>query len=204
MKKIIGITGLKRSGKDTTANYLNERHNYDIFHFAEPLKDMITALLANVDCNDNYFTEYNKEENIPTINQSYRTLAQTLGTEWGRSMDTDLWIRILEFNSQWSNYIVIPDLRFNNEAKWIKDNNGIILKIIKDTGMIDNHSSESGIYDNYIDHYILNDSTIEDLYTNIDLIFNEDSNTITKDSLNAYLNSKESITINEIKDHFKL
>ena len=197
MKKIIGITGLKRSGKDTTAYYLHKKYNYDIFHFAEPLKDMITALLANVDCNDNYFTEYHKEEIIPTINQSYRSLAQTLGTEWGRNMmDNDLWIRILEFNSQWSNYIVIPDLRFNNEAKWIADNNGIILKIVKDTGLSDTHASESGIYDNYISHYIYNDSTIDDLYKQIDLIFGN--------SLSDILNNLNPSQLEQLKTHFNL
>jgi hypothetical protein len=58
----------------------------------------------------------------------------------------------------------MKQMNYNKLVRNSGDNNGIILKIVKDTGMVDNHSSESGIYDNYVDHYIFNDSTIEELY----------------------------------------
>lgn len=44
--KIIAITGAKRSGKDTLANYIAYRYLYEKIHIADPLKDAVSALFS--------------------------------------------------------------------------------------------------------------------------------------------------------------
>lgn len=167
---IIGLTGLKRSGKDTVAKYIyDEYDNFVILAFADPIRDMIRILGVDDD-----FINYKKESKIDFLNVSYRHLAQTLGTEWGRGLiNDDIWLNVLQrkINSyKNTKNLIISDVRFNNEAEFIKNNNGIIIQIIRDTGNIDKHPSEKGIDDKYIDYSINNSSSISHLYKLIDQI----------------------------------
>lgn len=172
--KIIGITGQKRSGKDTIAKLLNKKYKYEIYHFADPIKSMLSTLLNYVDANDNSFFEDRKEENIDPLNASYRKLAQTLGTEWGRNLISDnIWVDVLAFNSQWEDAIVIPDVRFDNEAKWVKSQNGIIISVTRNNESNDSHASEQGIDKQYIDYAVTNDSDIAALYDSVIQIMNQ-------------------------------
>jgi hypothetical protein len=187
-KQIVGITGLKRSGKDTSAEFLVNKYGYDCYSFAQPLKDMISVLLHCVDCNDRYYTEMHKEENIPGINASYRKLTQTIGTEWGRHMiDDNIWVNMLEVNTEYVDKVVISDVRFDNEAKWIKNNGGIIIKVSR-PGLqhVDNHVSEKGVDESYIDHFITNEGTVDDLYHKLDVIFGK-TDTVYKSTIEQSL-----------------
>lgn len=110
---LIGITGRAGSGKDTLAEMLG----YARYAFAKPLKDMLAA---------GGFPEPArplKEALIPGFNFSWRRAAQTLGTEWGRGLQGDLWLAMakryrLELQAD---YLVITDVRFHNEADWIRE-----------------------------------------------------------------------------------
>lgn len=44
LPRIIAITGAKRCGKDTLANYIAYRHQYTRIAFADPLKEAVSAL----------------------------------------------------------------------------------------------------------------------------------------------------------------
>jgi len=165
---IIGLTGLKQSGKDTVAKYIHtEYSDFIILSFAEPIKDMIRILGVGEE-----FISHKKENNISFLNTSYRHLAQTLGTEWGRNLiNENIWINVLhhKINSyEKTKNFIISDVRFNNEAKFIKNNGGIIIQVIRDTGIIDKHISEKGINDEYIDYLLYNNSTISHLHELID------------------------------------
>lgn len=176
MQRIIGITGLKQSGKDTVAEYLQENYNYRIFRFADPIKEMIISLLFHMNFSPNeikLYVEQKKEITIPGLESSYRQLAQGIGTSWGREMiNRNVWVNILNQVSFKYDKVVISDIRFNNEAAWIKNKNenNIIIKIIRNRIVIDNHISESGINEQYIDKIIINDGKLSSLYHNIDLI----------------------------------
>ena len=176
MQKIIGITGLKRSGKDTIAEYLQEHYNYKVFRFADPIKDMITNLLTYMDFTPNEilkYTEREKEIPIPGLKSSWRQLAQGIGTSWGREMiDRNVWINILDNASKNYDKVVVSDVRFNNEAAWIKNknSNNIIIKVERDLCELDDHTSESGINEQFIDQIIYNNDKLDSLYYCINLI----------------------------------
>jgi len=65
---------------------------------------------------------------------------------------------------------IIPDVRYNNEAKAIKDRGGIIIKVERDVGITDTHASEKGISDEYIDIVIDNNGSMEDLVEEVKTI----------------------------------
>lgn len=123
-----------------------------------------------------------------------RLLLQLLGTECGRKIiHPDIWVsatfadyqpngapynslgdvfddlKLCPSETKMPNWI-ISDVRFPNEAKAIKDKGGILIRVTRpgfeDTGQ---HLSEIALdsYDNF-DHIIINDGTIEDLFTKID------------------------------------
>lgn len=175
MQKIIAITGLKRSGKDTIANYLRDNYGYTIFRFAEPIKKVIILLMeyANISKDDieNYL-EFDKEVVIPELNASYRQLAQTLGTEWGREqIDQDFWVNLLNFTIKDNDKVVISDLRFESEVDFIKTKKSYIIKVYRgDDEIKDEHISEQGIDDGHINYFIDNNSSLDYLYIQADSV----------------------------------
>ncbi len=114
--KIVGIAGKAGSGKDTVADYLVTMHGFTKVSFASTLKEMlrVCGFPEPADRDD-------KEKNIEGFDFSWRQAAQLLGTEWGRSLDPDLWVKIVERNlRRVSDRVVISDVRFENEAAMIR------------------------------------------------------------------------------------
>lgn len=115
-----------------------------------------------------------------------RTLMQLIGTEVCRQIHPNFWI-----NSLFKDYTptgdtllegeirkvreedliypkwIISDCRFNNEAEAIKSKGGVIIKVERDLDNQDSHKSEKGINDNYVDLVINNNSSIQDLITEV-------------------------------------
>lgn len=176
MPTIIGICGYKGAGKSTVAKMLQrELPNSEVVRFAQPIKDMITALLKN------YYTEDTvkgfvdgeyKEVIIPEIGVSTRKLMQTLGTEWGRDIiDPDIWVKLLESKLINSNkdYLLVDDLRTPNELDMLRKLGATIIKVHREISNIDTHSSE-----NYIDglhgDYNIHNTTIASIVKEINSI----------------------------------
>lgn len=168
--KIIGLAGQARSGKTTVADYLCTKGFHQLA-FADPIVD---ALVAMLDVPTEYRVD-KKELQIPGFSFSYRKAAQTLGTDWGRRMlDPDLWIQIMANRikavADDSDCIVISDVRFENEARWIRSQGGELWHIIRPCfdGGVRKHVSEDGIAILEGETVLINDKGIEDLYAHID------------------------------------
>lgn len=140
--KLIGLTGLAGTGKDTLREMLETHHGYIGMAFADPLRDMIGQLLDASATPRKWMTERHlKELPIPNLGVSYRQLAQTLGTEWGREkVDPALWVRIMAariaarienhlYVGEPAPLIVISDVRMPNEAELIRDQGGVIWRL---------------------------------------------------------------------------
>ena len=160
---IIGITGPARSGKDTVSKIITDIYtSYKIKSFAAPIRLIIANLIGITDS-----IIFDSIKDIPHIllnNKTPRYAMQTLGTEWGRYMISDtLWIDTC-LNTNDTN-IIISDVRFENEAKAIKEKNGIIIKVTRPNIKIQEslHISEKGISDDYIAYNIDNSGDINDL-----------------------------------------
>jgi hypothetical protein len=166
---LVGITGPARSGKDTAAQLLHASWGGYIYALAEPLKLMLAAGLG-VDMRQKYWQD-KKEQLIPAIGRSPRQLMQTLGTEWGRQLvSEDLWLVLAAAQLRTRGAgMIIPDVRFENEAAWIRARGGTILHLRrKDAEQVNPHQSEAGVAHVPGEVVISNDATIVDLQEQID------------------------------------
>lgn len=129
-KALIGVAGPAGVGKDTAARYLARTFHLEHYAFAGPIKDALSAMGFERGLFDQ---DGFKDEPIPDIGVSYRKLAQTLGTEWGRSIVSDFWLRLAV--RRHSNLpddllgMVISDVRFDNEAAWVRQH-GLLIHIV--------------------------------------------------------------------------
>lgn len=177
MTKLIGIAGKARAGKDTAANALLAL-GYTRIRFADPLKHMVRALLGNAAFSMEEINDIieGDQKQVPLdilCGKSGRFAMQTLGTEWGRDIiGKDLWVRIALAHAAGSSRVVIPDVRFLDEAAAIKLAGGAIVKITRATTIAEHadHSSELGVDDMPYDHLIINNSSIESLKQKIEEI----------------------------------
>ena len=170
---LIGLCGKAGAGKDTVGIMLSQ-HGFKTYAMAGPLKAMLAAAGF-----DEPSREW-KEKPIPGFDFSYREAAQVLGTEWGRRMDKDIWIKLAEnavaqhsLPGADSARIVITDLRFQNEVDMVRSLGGVIVQVVgrnADLGTNAGHASEVGIPEDYIDYVIHNDSSIEHLSTLVETL----------------------------------
>lgn len=164
---LIGITGRARSGKDTVANFIVAAIGGYRYSFADPIRAMLATL--GVDMSDPYW-QARKEEPIPALGVSPRRMMQTLGTEWGRQLiNPDLWLimahqRLLQSGPG----MVIPDVRFDNEAAWIRKHGGRIIHVFRpDAKAVETHVSEDGIELQDTDARLFNSGTLEELQLSV-------------------------------------
>lgn len=192
--ELIGIGGCMQSGKDTIAKIIMELRKdkpWKILRFADAVKDIVCILLncTRNDLEDINFKnkELGKEwDNNIIKNNSYtasikmtpRKLLQLIGTECGRNIiHPDIWVNCLkkkyyQFRNQYN--IIIPDLRFDNEANFVKENNGKIIIVerenIINSESIKSHSSENSLTIDQNYSIIKNNGTISDLTIQIEKI----------------------------------
>jgi hypothetical protein len=167
---LIGLTGYAGSGKDTVREILEHKHDLDGLAFADPIRDMLTALFESCGVKTDWMVERHlKEEVIPEIGASYRQMAQQLGTEWGRNIHPDFWLKIAAAKiTMYTHYespgVVISDVRFPNEAQWIRAQGGHLWHILRPgIDPVRAHASEALIKDLPYDYVIDNRGSIDDL-----------------------------------------
>lgn len=164
---LIGIAGRARSGKDTVANFIIAAIGGYRYSFADPIRAMLAPL--GVDMNDPYW-QARKEDVIPALGVSPRRMMQTLGTEWGRNLiSPDLWL-VLAHQRLLRNGpgMVISDVRFENEAAWIRKHGGRIIHVIRpEAKAVEAHASEDGIEMLDTDVQLFNSGTLEELQLSV-------------------------------------
>ena len=168
---IIGFAGKATSGKDTAGKYFIDNYQFLHYYFAKPLKEGAKIMFGLTD-----EQLLNKEKVIEPWGKSPRQIYQLLGTEVGRSIDTNVWVKNAQMfiNNSCGRSVVITDVRFSNEALWIREQGGVVVYIERNQPTIEQfgHSSENGLVDDDIDVYIDNDGTIEDLHNTLGDLLN--------------------------------
>lgn len=157
-RRIIGIAGRAGAGKNTVAEMIP---GAAVFGFADPLYEGLAAMLGVPE--DMLRSRRSKESPLKWLGKSPRELMQTLGTEWGRGMVAqDLWLRIAKQRIEtYGGTIVFSDVRFDNEAEWIRNQGGEVWLVERDQEARHTHSSEAGISYHLIDRVIDNRGPLE-------------------------------------------
>ena len=190
---VVGICGKARAGKDTVAEMLSDyvhtaftpegSFNVLISPMAYSIKLMLGNFLFpffgnNMNAVDDCLYGGAKDVPVPRLGVTPRSMLQTLGTEWGRNLNSDVWIiaqqaRIDTYTDL--DLLLIPDIRFDNEAEKLCD---IVIQIDRpynpdalkgmDTA---GHSSERGISSHLVDIDISNDGSLDELRQAISLVW---------------------------------
>jgi len=179
MRKIIGITGKARTGKDTAAEYLWRQYGFTRLAFADPVK-LAAQVIFGLSRQQTWDSD-EKEKLVPYWDMTPRRMFQVLGTDLCRKeFGEDVWVKRLAMDMAAlpGDDIVIPDVRFENEAEFIRLNGGRILHMTRDAApRIDTgwHPSEAGVeFDgNGQDETLLNNGDRNELYGRIDKLIQE-------------------------------
>jgi hypothetical protein len=177
---LIGLTGKKRSGKDTVAaciqTYFEKQgKSIQIEAFARPIKDILNQVFHIED----ETIELDKEVPIQRWgDRSPRVLMQSIGDVL-RGIDEDIFIKHMQHRIQTSNadIFIISDIRFANEADLIQRDQGGMIWCI-DAGLRigtskDTHKTEKGIPSQYYDYTVYNNESQDKLSNEVYRILNE-------------------------------
>jgi hypothetical protein len=170
--RIIGLGYKIGSGKDTAADVLCSEFGYTKMRFADALKEAVSAIFGwpREKLDDQKF----KAKEDAFWGATPRTILQRVGTEAIRQqIREDVWIKALELRiknfvkmGKLLPWIVVPDVRFCNEAEAVKSWGGIVVNVWRPTERSTNaahahHASETELdtYNNW-DATLYNDSTL--------------------------------------------
>jgi len=190
LARLIGVTGYAKHGKDSTGKVLQKHFGYKRYAFADQLKEMalvLNPIIPNEPYADRLYTVvqdqgWDKAKENPEI----RRFLQVLGTEAVRDfLGADAWVRALSKRMHEDDVfgvtadgvdldphtkIVITDVRFPNEADWVRKVGGSLWRIVRlnadgsvfDNGIGSDHPSEKYIAGLHVDR-VLEAYTLGDL-----------------------------------------
>ncbi len=165
--KLIGLAGPARSGKDTAGNYLSTELDLETYALASPIKERINDMFG---WDERHADGELKEVDDPKWGFSPRKAYQLFGTEFGRALRDDMWTHMAHVKAKEAGSIIVTDVRFENEAEWIRSNEGVIVHIRRDNvvGAVCGHASEAGISKSTGDFHIVNNGTLSEFMAELD------------------------------------
>jgi len=175
MALVIGVVGRKGSGKDTLADYVMRSSTKKIekVSMASPIKDACRILF---DLSEEQLHGNLKEDVDKRWGLTPRSMFQWLGTDVFRErFDTNFWITHAENrirrNLDSHDMIIIPDIRFVNEAEMVMSfKNHMLIRVVRSDRKDDPHKSETEmdrIPASWIDHVITNDGSLDEFYSKV-------------------------------------
>ena len=171
---ILGIHGAPRSGKDSICNYILSK--LPLLRYG-PSVQVKRATAAMFDIPEEYlYDDTMKDRHNEFWDMSYRKMAQLVGNESSRKIfGDDFWMRHVEKYLQDElpadkQGIILADIRYQNEAKWVKMRKGILIFVTrknKPTASNESHEAERGLDPKLADIIIENDGTLDELYEKV-------------------------------------
>ena len=119
---IVGLCGYAKSGKDTIAEALG---THDRVAFADALKIEVAVMLQAIGIHVDFNNPVDKEE--------WRDLLVFWGRK-RREQDKDYWIKQMFLRNAHlfhgkNSQVIITDVRYPNEAKWVLNKNGLVIYV---------------------------------------------------------------------------
>lgn len=171
----IAFMGFKGSGKSEATTHLRHDYGHKVYAFAGKLKRACREIFG-LD-HDQLYDPDHKEKVDPFWGKTPREMMQLMGTEVGRAIDEDVWVKALMHELGDSGWL-IEDCRFPNEAEAVREKGGIVVGIRRDKVVPEDsedlHASEAEMlhnWDDMADVTIENNGTLEELYEKVEDVF---------------------------------
>lgn len=148
-------------------------YNFELKSFASNVKEIASLLIGRENIESWEKSEF-KDSINPIFNITNREILQKIGEGLRKEINPDVWIKALfSTYTEKSNWI-ITDVRYKNEADYIKEKGGYLIRVNRDTGYNDNHPSEIDL-DNYskFDFIIDNNDSEMELVKKVTEIYNK-------------------------------
>lgn len=173
--RVTGVSGFARAGKDTIADHLVANYGYTKMSFADPMREALVKLDPYIHIGG-HITNLSSAvtrigwEDLKALSGDIRPLLQRFGTEVGREMwGEDFWVDAAIDKIEDGGKVVFADVRFPNEADAIKALGGEVWRVTREGfGPANSHISERSLDDYDFDLSVLNDGTLDKLYSSID------------------------------------
>lgn len=189
-RTVVGLTGYAQTGKDTVGQILTGHRGYTRFSFADNVREAVYRLNPIIDhwCSGSLghaepeawtvqqLVDHYGWDHVKVHYPEARRLLQVMGTEIGREMfGYDSWIKMtgrqVQDHTEHGGRVVFTDVRFQNEADYIRSAGGIVVRVEREgTGPVNDHASDR--IDFPADLTIQNNGTIGEL---TDLVLQLDS-----------------------------
>lgn len=144
MRRLVGIAGRMRSGKDTIGEMLVHHFtDHEALYFDHWTQTSFAKMLKNICAQVFEFSQdqlYGDAKNEPDHRYrrpdgtflTPREAMQKLGTEWGRACWPDIWAkRTIDEAKLYPCNVVITDCRFVSEAKMIRAAGGEVWRVYR-------------------------------------------------------------------------
>jgi hypothetical protein len=165
---IIGLTGYAQSGKDTVAKVLTNNFGFERVSFADPIRKLLYETNPTVKDGgyrlqgviDGYGWDVAK-----TAFPEVRRLLQDLGVGARKVFGEDFWVKQALGKYKPGDKVVVTDVRFTNEADYLKSFSEAQLWRIKRMGVgpVNTHVSEHDMDGYRVDQIFANNGNIGDL-----------------------------------------
>lgn len=163
---IVGLSGYARSGKDTVSELLVLNYGFKRMAFADGIREALLALnpILHDGMRLNEVVQMYGWD-VAKSKDEVRRLLQVMGTEVGRKLiHEDVWVWRLLNQVATGERIVIPDVRFPNEARMIENQDGEVWRINRHNhGAVNDHISERALDNHMFKRVLYNDGTLDDL-----------------------------------------
>ncbi len=179
MTLIVGITAMKGVGKSTLASMLAELiPSAEIIAFADALREEVYWVIIEAGAAD--VTMQWLEDHKATV---YGPLLQGWGELRRQTEDAYYWIDRLEARISRMPAVIVPDVRYSNEAEFVHQHNGLLVAIHgpsrwEGDTRSSSHPSEANVAtcQALADIAVHNEGTLDDLRSWAELIVKELAN----------------------------
>jgi len=187
----VAFSGKANSGKDTAAKLFMKKfkkfskdNRVKSVALADPIKEMIRVMFPRTKRSVLYGPSKNRMEVVPGAffedqPLTYRKLLQNLGTEVGRGYKETIWLDVMDYKIEKAenngiDLFIVKDCRFINEIFHLKKSGFLMIRVKRnEQQLVMGHASEVEqelIKDSEFDYIIDNNSTLDDLSSNVEAI----------------------------------
>ena len=179
MALVVALVGEAGAGKDSIADVLTQKFDFERLAFASPLKKACKEVFG---LTDKQLHDRDEKEKIDKFwHKSPRELFQQVGTLM-KQVDEDVWLNSLLRHADAlvanKKDVVVTDCRYKNEEQALRDQyNAIIVRVVRPDNTAgtthSEHTSETEQHSIDADFTVCNDSSLEDLQRKVSTLLLE-------------------------------